>query len=496
MAKNRIKLCWLLLLTLLFTANLLLSIGETQARYENSVTAGTLMKSSQYGLTSDCMVKRGDPSLTVLVGELSMEKSTEVSFWLKSHGADAAGKLAWSVSDPELAQYLRLGVKVGPLSVNPEEEIELMKDVPMAFTLVLTPTDIAQSTAHGMLKINVVVTWGDEMWGTFQVILPEVKEEQPPEETTAQEGNGDGTGQTVSPVYTNNLPFLADDAQEGTETEESDNTEEKPIRMETLSRFDPSEKLPLKAILTDNVTSIRLGMHVIEEEETRFEPFPDYTMFSLDNGESYYMMYDGYIAEFSLQDMTELPVLLDFRHADLETDAQLVLAMQAYAGDVLAETCEITTTADALASCQTLVHPVDQETQAVNFLAGDVQREAEEPQDYGFESRSLSKDNALEFTLPMEWLDAELEYSVDMLAMTEEQTLEYIPVELSRTGLYGTYMDYDLTHNLVLRIGEKLPQAGTYRLNMKWSYEGICYAQTQTTFFINYSAQTAYTLGS
>ena len=95
----------------------------------------------------------------------------------------------------------------------------------------------------------------------------------------------------------------------------------------------------------------------------------------------------------------------------------------------------------------------------------------------------------------MEWLDAEVEYSAQMLTMTEDQTLAYVPVTLSETGLYGKYQDFDLTHNFVIRIGETLPQAGTYRLNLKWSYEGICFSQTQTTFFINYSVDAAQTLG-
>ena len=76
----------------------------------------------------------------------------------------------------------------------------------------------------------------------------------------------------------------------------------------------------------------------------------------------------------------------------------------------------------------------------------------------------------------------------EMLTMTENQTLVYRPITLSANGLYGKYTDFDLTHNLVFRVGKNLPQAGTYRLNMKWSYEGICFAKTQTTFFINYAA--------
>ena len=43
-------------------------------------------------------------------------------------------------------------------------------------------------------------------------------------------------------------------------------------------------------------------------------------------------------------------------------------------------------------------------------------------------------------------------------------------------------------HTLVLGIGDVLPQAGTYRIRMEWTYEGVCYAKKQMTFFINYAA--------
>ena len=42
MAKKRISACWLLLLALLVAAGILLSTGETQARYQDSDTAGQL----------------------------------------------------------------------------------------------------------------------------------------------------------------------------------------------------------------------------------------------------------------------------------------------------------------------------------------------------------------------------------------------------------------------------------------------------------------------
>ena len=113
----------------------------------------------------------------------------------------------------------------------------------------------------------------------------------------------------------------------------------------------------------------------------------------------------------------------------------------------------------------------------------------------GWQSRVLKPDNYLELVLPLHWWDAELEYTVEILTMTASGVPEYRPVTLSAGGLTAKRTTYGGVHNLVFQIGEKLPQAGTYRVNMTWKYKDICFAKTQTTFFIDYSALTAYTLG-
>lgn len=541
MAKNRIKLCWLLLLMLMYTTSILLSVAPAQARYNNTVTGHSLVEARPYGMSSDCMVSKGEPALTVLVGELPLvdNRSTEVSFWLKSSGADAAGKLAWSVQNPEHRQYLKIDMYAGPETIDPEMEIGLLKDVPMEFSMSLTPTPIACNVAHEQLKINVLVTWGQEMWGTFQVILPareeDVPEETIPEETIPEETTEDAkddedpsnpevdpeSGEKLDGDDTINNETVDGDGGTTDESDDSngngtEDSEEKqsssPIRMETLSRFDSTEQLPLKITLTKDITAIRLGLEKTSEDEIWPEAFPKQTMFKLNQDEGYYLMHDEYLLDVRLKpediepmsESTEeenvtLSMLLDFSRTDLDTEKDVTLLMEAYTEDMLVERCSIVTSPDARDSCVTRLHPLNAETGMVVYTIEPVMASEEETtqvKNIGWESRVLSKDNALEFALPMEWLDAELEYSVEMLTMTESQTLEYRPVTLSASGLSGRYTDYDLTHNLMFKVGENLPPAGTYRLNMKWSYEGICFAQTQTTFFINYAAQSAYALGS
>lgn len=508
MTKNRKMLCWLLLLALFCCECIAMSVGRAYAHYDTTVVASTIVEPMPYGITSDCMVKAGDPSLTVLVGELDISKSTandaskKVSFWLKSCGADAVGELLWSVEEPEkYLQYVQITMQIDGVTIDPGEKIDLLRDVPMSFDMTIAPTAIAMDTVHEEMKINVLVTWGSEMWGTFQVIIPE--KEQPAEPPVTPEGeNGNPTGeQPTAPTVPLSVFSVPDETTEPTDPPETEPVpEDHPIQLKTISRFDPAQQLPVKITISEDITSVQLGLEVTDGEETRFEPFPDNTMLSLNNGKGYYMLYDGYIAEFDpqeleLEDPTSIPVLLDFRQTDLEEDDTLVLAMKAYAGADLQASRRAETTADARKTCLTLVHPLDAETWDVVFTEGDTRESAAEAEKFGWRSGILTYDNALEFVFPMEWLDAEVEYSAQMLTMTEDQTLAYVPVTLSETGLYGKYQDFDLTHNFVIRIGETLPQAGTYRLNLKWSYEGICFSQTQTTFFINYSVDAAQTLG-
>ena len=421
--KNRIKICWLLLLTLLYTQCFVLSVGPAYARFDTTVVASTLLEAKPHGMTSDCMIQKGDPSMTVLVG--SLEKSRKVSFWLKSTGSDAIGDLLWSVSNPDHLQYVQIAMQIDSVTIDPGETIELLRDVPMTFTMTISPTAIAKTTEHPEMKVHVVVTWGDEMWGTFQVILPEVKAEtetsgnEDPEHISQNENElnqpEDGTGisgstsapedpaqQTTETTETTEPeteptettepetepmettepeteptettepeteptettepetepPETTEPETEPTETteptipaptvtpeepEEEEKTDTDAIRLETLTRFDPSQALPVKMHASEKITSVRLGLQVEEEEETHFEPFPDYTMFSLNQGESYYMMHDGYIAEFALGDASSVSVLLDFSRTDLKTDKALVLAMEGYRGNDLVAACTVQT---------------------------------------------------------------------------------------------------------------------------------------------------------
>ena len=564
MKKNRVKIYWLLLLVLIYGASMILSAGEAQARYENTITKSMVLNyETAPGITSNCLVSEEESPVTVLLGELPLQRATTVSFWLHSNGGTAAGNLLWEVVDDEdsnghsHAEYLDITMYSGYEEIDPNTEIDLLDDVTMDISMVIRPTDIARNTEHEKLNITVLVSWGEDMWGTFQLFLPEVKleveetapEENPEEEPSegaeeAETSEADGTAPTTGTTQnqTNQASYMGmyradqpDTGDENIDTElpdedsdlpsgnegngesEPDNREDpdlvnpdgatgekpaqkeeplKPIRIETITRFDPAGVLPVKLVMTPDVTAIRLGIFSGElEDETVsvegsvdiMEPFQNGTRFSLDGGECFYMMYKGSVVEFSVQGMTSLTLLLDLTYTDFQKDQNLTLVMETYAGEGLLETCIQKATADAQSAFQVAV--LDRED-----LDREEETRAAARAAYREDGIILDQNNALEMLLPMEWQKMDLEYELERLTMTDFHTLSYVPVSMSENKWTVDYVNENNHHYLTLQTGNTLPQAGTYRLILNWTYEGICYTQTQTTFFINYSAQTDYQL--
>jgi len=561
MLKKRIKVCWSLLLAVLLAANMLLSIGVTQARYENTGTAVAIVKSPGAEVGSNCLVTDQDAPRTVLLGQMDLYGSTCVPFWLLASEADATEKLNWGVSDPQYTDYLNISVFAGFEELEANSELELLEDIRMDLLLCLKPTEKAITTVHERMTIYVHVTWGDEMWGTFQVVLPEVREKidlgefdvyypepevDPPTEPSAEASTEPSTEpsteastepstepsteastepstepsteastepstepsteastepstepsteastepstepSTEASTEPSTEPSTEASTEPSTEpsTEASAGSSSEPSTeptakyMKTLQSFNPLEQLPVLIELPKGITTIRLGVQTEREKITSFEAFPDYTMFSLDGGASYYMLYGGYIPEFTLDDVTAVPVLLDFRYAkldciyeDTDENEKMNLAMETYVEGVLSET-------------DVAVIEIHDIQSGKLFVNEDQQRlEAELP------GPVLTFDNNLEFIFPLEWEDAELNYSVERLTMTEDQTLTYVPVTVTKDGVDVVYTCTQYVHRLVLQLGEQFTTPGTYRINMTWTYEDICFWNKQITFFINGSA--------
>lgn len=552
MIKNRIKTYWMLLMSLLLIAAVSLSIGTAQARPENTVTSMAVLSTSGKTVTSNCLITEEDKPRTVLLGEVDLVtlNPVEVPFWLLSAGADTKLTLGWTLSDQVPEEYFRISLKVkdeseeGIKMLASGTEVELLKDTRQEFILCLEPTNEANQEAHDKIAAEVYVTAGETLKGTFQVVLPEVKEEESEEpadpENPAEPGEPTDPEEPADPEEPTNPenpetptePGEPTDPEEPTDTEEtteptsmmtmieevdpveisalmtltapviqeepkvseefntlakiteSEKTtdseteieetktetetkieaktktepaeEELSIGLKTISVFDIAQQLPVVMTLEEIVTHVRFGILPKDDERITLEALPDYTMYSEDDGETYFMVYGDYIHEF-VPSTTTIPLLLDFRYTDLVQDEKLTIAMEVFWDGKHQKTCAAETTASVKKDWQ--VGPV------LNF------------------------ENKLEYSFPREWQEPELTYSVEYLTITEEQTLQYIPVELSEDGLQAIYDEGDNNHRLLIKLGQKFIQPGAYKLHISWSFDGLCYDNTQTNFFVNCSGR-------
>ena len=210
---------WLLLLTALYLASAVLSVGESQARYVNTATWYTVAEPTQNKVTSDCLELTTQPPLTVLLGQLESEPR-EISFTLGS-SADTSGVLTWQVDHPE---YLDVRLQLGENSLSSGATVSLTGETPTVVTMRLTPTAKALEPRDGM-HVNIQVRFGESLAGTFQVELLPVAQPEPTEpETTEPE--------TTEPETTE------------PETTEPETTEPETTEPEPPSRKPPSRKPP------------------------------------------------------------------------------------------------------------------------------------------------------------------------------------------------------------------------------------------------------------
>lgn len=662
MAGNKIKVYWIFLLALLYTGVLVMSVGQTQARYESTAVSTTILETDAIGIYSNCMVRAGEPAVTVLLGDLEKNETITVPIKIRCTGEGYSGKLLCGVSDPYNQKYEKyLDLFISPTGQEEEWKEDEEKILTLGMdgqtesidlTLTIKPTSDATDVIHEMLKINVVVTWGEEMWGTFQVILPEVVEVPKVQEPTDSTEESDDTEVSDDSEENKNLeekedsdenlnPDGNDDPDQNTNQEENEDLDEPEFsepelesltQLKMLSVADLNDTLPALLKVTNDITSVHLGVLTAENE---VGAFPRGTRLSLDGGKSYYMMYLDYAPKFMLEQSTaeeteepeskdqtreednpadqelaegeenptepDLPegtenptgqeqaggeenpvdqalaeeeenptdqdppvgtenptgqdqageenptnqdppegtenpaeqdkaegeenptvqpptegtvppteenlpaeedpddaqtttktlLLLDFSQTNLKNGQELILVMDTYSGTIPIDRALAETTLGATAVLSTNVLPVA-ETEA----GLEEQNQPEKPMQK-YSKPILNQDCYLELTAPEAWkeLDVDLESETDcileILTMTDEGSLEYREVSITEETFLVTYTNEEqeekLEHKLELKLGEKLPQAGTYRLNLNWKYEGVLFKQTQTTFFINYS---------
>jgi hypothetical protein len=259
------------------------------------------------------------------------------------------------------------------------------------------------------------------------------------------------------------------------------------VILKTFPEFERGAILPLSITVAGQADSLRVG-------QTEGKPLPAGTRYSPDGGNTWYVLYfGGYItiddgfAALEVADMLNFLLRMDFSHTDLETGAMIHLEARGLLDGLVSGKGAVSAkiVADAADAPPPRILTRPRVTEPVAMVA--TEEETAEPH----------KDTYFEVKLPLGWDACHVDYEVHFLR-TGEKGNAYEPVPIRTEGVPltegeasgGLYARLDYPNRLLtIGMDTELPAAGTYRLTIRGSYEGICFQQMQMTFFINYSTR-------
>ena len=531
-AQKKTAYCFLLAAVLLLAAGIL-GVGNIWASYWNKALWNTVIHPKQ-SVVSNCLTSEGQ---VILLGELTQESLIEV--WFESSVEDSAVlSLEWL--DPSQQAYLEAYLL--------EDEITLSQDRAYG-QMKLIPTQMALELEEAMevdLRMTLETSQNEVLFGVFRVVLP-AKEIVYPEPG----GGGGGEieirpGRTVTlsflfkNVFNVDGLFVLDDADaivsqytirvedaggvdalvEGDRLWAAPSAE--PVATDVTIAVDVTLKedaVPGKActmsfngiygdgsgrpgneqdvVRSVTVTVKRSAARVAVNRTTQPEEpavvgelavsmldsfslegylpvnmilpensttlvvslsdgiLPTFTRYSLDGGEEWYMLYYGGSIRV---DADQMPIfsdgqclLLDLYRTEWDGTQLLYLSVTAYTeegryiGEGVSEA-------------------------SVELLQS---RKIEMPLMMGISS-------PLELPLPERWAECEKEVCFNRLELCDE-----VPVyrEVTEDSVWIEFGE----GNVTVSAGDTLPAAGTYCLAIKYKYSGICFAESEITFFVNYS---------
>lgn len=314
----------------------------------------------------------------------------------------------------------------------------------------------------------------------YQVAAGEGETEEDP--SAGDTGDSDVTTDAGTTGDGSNLGDGTEDSGETSEETEEELPAPK-VDIITTRSFKTDDVLLVEVQMQGWMTSVQLGMGFrnIPEEEDGIEPipFPKNLRYSLDGGTTYYHLYQDALIPLSANPSSQVFVVLDWSRINL-TAAEVELSAAAY--------------------------------QNTEMVASD--RETTAPQiqyKVTASTRILDTENPLTIHIPQSWQGYTLEYEVQMLtsplladgsygpavyqpldlgeeteedpeAPTEESTEEN-PGEPPKKTLILEQTDAGLE----IQIGEALPPAGTYRIEMTWKTGDTVAEHAQVIFYINYT---------
>lgn len=442
MARKMKMAYWLLPAAALCVAAMGMAITPSYARYENTVAWYTVATPEKAEVTSQFLGKKAE-NLMILTGEMP-EQGRTISLSLRSN-ADTAQPLQWTVDKPD---YMDVAVQLASTQLTSGDSVLVNANTPAQLSITVTPTEKA-AQPHPKLTALLQVSYGEDLAGTFWVELPAVENTQqiPIQEIDTVEEKSAVTTQNTDPVE-----VIAEIQPGQTETEQTPPSQTEPeqtipeaatqVTLNAPASWHPSLPVPLTVTAqTDTLVAFQLLM------QDGMQDLPAATRFSFDNGKTWFALYASGRAELPVTAGQPRTVLLDMRHT-------------------------------AVKELQTLTFAHTDGAKATVQMSADGL--------YAFPTKVLTQSGSIVLTMPALWQEASFVYSIDMLTADETGTA-YQPVSFGEDALQADFAQTEQGYALKLFIGEKLPPAGTYRLNLRWQAGETLLKETQEYFFIHYS---------
>ncbi len=235
----------------------------------------------------------------------------------------------------------------------------------------------------------------------------------------------------------------------------------------SLSPYSPTTAFPVQIYVPEGVYRANLGMKGTHEN-VPVVGFPKNVRYSLDNGESYYMLaQDGCtILLDGLGGGQYVTILIDLSQTGF-TGVDFELAVGFYYGDTL-------------------------KALAYNAMTSGTSHSIYMP------SRILTVDQPLSINITNDWRYC-FSYELEMLTMVTQEDgtekLTYVPVSLEAPTdpeeKQQIHVEVAVTgeglYALIFSTAEALPPAGTYRVRMYWTFNNTCFLTEEETFFVNYA---------
>jgi hypothetical protein len=455
----KLKTAYALLLILVLTALMIPTVGETQARYENTQVWNTVLTDLPDQVSSNLLSGDSRRPVTILLEEMEEENDVlYVDITLQS-GVKTEGVLHWSNYYPyfiSAEMYLN------------EQKLEdgvilTVTEAPLTLTLKLVPTEEAFAEPRAAQIVQVDVTWGNTLEGTFQTTLAEIPEpvtEPATEPTTAPDAEPDSTEPSEAEEET-----AADTQTE--ETEPAPVEETVPVVVPTVQAEAPGTypaegELNLKITPSLGVTRMQLGLlEITPASETRtgsmdILPMPEYTRFRYGEAAMQYMLAQAGMLNMDFTPGQTMELRLDLSRTTLAgKELSLVLI---YYGEG---------------------------PEPLNLIPLSSAAQAPAPE-YKLDSRVLSSTNAITMEIPAQWVSI-------LTAKTDDSWWEiewwngssYVPVFYLKPVVNVAGQQLEIACDQA-----NLPLAGTYRLTIRVTDGNTPVGEAQDTFFVVYSDYT------